>query len=353
MGDWLTDLALGTASGNKNKGNLPLNIAFNPENHTYETTYIDTEHNVYLWASGSGDIQAQYTQVFADAVYHGVGYYIDMVSGKKTGEKLNRLLMDENPIENTLTVRLTKEENGVTCYQDYLVESHRELTLKDIAAKCDGVTTTLVQEDGTPGYLSNIRNYDVTVSMAAQMLDLTFEKYVQNTCYGEGSVGYEILVDGKDVTSRGGASIPLDGTMNTQVVTIEVRNAKAPEGTGVYTLNILKSPPVEAAFEIAPADALLNIYEIMSGERLWPDENGAFQLCEGYCYVYTTTEYGFVGKSGTLDVTRNDRNELVVRDGDTDYAVTASSTATTQCSSASTLPGNSTSSLRHNKRRRI
>ena len=324
MDDWLSDLALGTASGNKNKGNLPLNTAFTPENHAYQTTYIDTEHNAYLWVTGSGDIQAKYIQVFADAVYHGVEYSIDMISEQKTGEKLNRFLMDENPIENTLTIRLTKEENGVTCYQDYLVEFRRELTLQDIAAKCDGVTITLVQEDGTPGYVSDVRTYDVTVSMAAQILDLTFARYEENTCYGEEAVGYEIFVDGVDVTDGGVASVSLDGTMNTQVVTITVQNAKAPGGTGIYTLNILKSPPVETTFNIAPSDTLLNIYEIMSGERLWPDENGSFSLCEGYSYAYAATEYGYVGKSGVLEVTRNDRNELVVRDGDVDYTVTES-----------------------------
>ena len=90
----------------------------------------------------------------------------------------------------------------------------------------------------------------------------------------------------------------------------------------VYTLNILKSPPVEATFSITPDNALLNIYEVMSGERLWPNANGAYQLCEGYSYVYTATEYGYVGKSGTLEVTRNDQNELIVKDADVSYKVT-------------------------------
>ena len=327
MGDWLDELALGTATGNKYKGTLPLSEAFTPENHGYQTTYIDTEHNVFLWVTGSQkntNIQAIYTQVFADAIYHGVEYSIDMVSGQKTGEKLNRFLMDENPIENVLIIRLTKEENGVTYYQDYQVTFHRELTLKDIAAKCDGVTTMLVQEDGTPGFLPNVKTYDITVSMAAQTLDLTLDRYEENKCYGEEAVGYEIFVDGVDVTESGLAAIALDGSMNTQVVTVAVKNEKAPEGTGIYTLNILKSPPVEATFAIMPENALLNIYEVMSGERLWPDQNGAFQLCEGYSYVYTATQYGYVGKSGTLEVTRNDQNELVVQDGSVSYPVTES-----------------------------
>ena len=327
MGDWLSELALGTDTGNRYKGNLPLNEAFTPANHSYQVTYVDTEHIAYLWVTGSesnAEIQAIYTQIFSDDIYHGETYTIDMLSGKKTGEKLERFLMDENPIENTLIIRLTKEENGVTYYQDYEVEFKRELTLKDISAKCDGVTTTLVRQNGTPGFKSGVRTYDITVSMAAQTLDLTMSRYMDNTCFGEEVVGYEILVDGVDVTESGFASIALDGTMNTQVVTVTVKNGKAPNGTGTYTLNILKSPPVEATFSITPDNALLNIYEVMSSERLWADGNGAYQLCEGYSYIYTATEYGYVGKSGTLEVTRNDQNELVVKDGDAIYRVTES-----------------------------
>ena len=327
MGDWLKELALGTASGNRYKGNLALDTDFTPTDHSYRTSYVDTEHIAYLWATGSQkdlEIQAIYTQIFSDDIYHGKEYVIDLVSGKKTGEKLNRFLMDENPIENTLTIRLTKEENGVTYYQDYLVEFTRELTLQNIVAKCDGVTTTLVRPNGNPGFASGVRTYDITVSMAAQNLELTMSRYLDSACFGEEAVGYEIFVDGVDVTANGMANIRLDGTMNTQVVTVMVKNAKAPEGTGTYTLNILKSPPVDVTFAMSPSDALLNIYEVMSGERVWPNEAGAYQLCEGYTYIYTATEYGYVGKSGTLEVIHNDQNELVVQDGDTSYRVTES-----------------------------
>ena len=327
MGDWLSALALGTEEGVIGKNKISLNTAFSAQRHAYLANYVDTEHNVYAWVD-SGEknvtIQAMYTQIFANAVYHGKECVIDLMPGNESGEKLNRFLMDENPVENTLTIRLTKEKNGVVYYQDYLVEMKRELTLKDIAAKCDGVTVSMVQENGTPGFLPNVKTYDVTVSMAAQALDITFDRYEENTCYGEETVGYEIFADDVDVTESGLASIALDGSMNTQVVTIAVKNEKAPEGTGIYTLNILKSPPVEATFTMTPENALLNIYEVMSGERLWPDQSGAFQLCEGYSYVYTATEYGYVGKSGTLEVTRNDQNELVVQDGSVSYPVTES-----------------------------
>ena len=327
MEDWLTDLALGTQKSNKYKDSIPLDKKFSADNHSYQITYPDTEHNVFLWATSKEKkvfLEAIYTQVFSDSIYHGQEYRIELDSGSKTGEKLNRVLMDENPVENTIVIRLTKAENGVTYYQDYTVELKRKLTLKDIAAKCDGVTTTLVQEDGTPGFDPNVRTYDVTVSMAALALELDLSRYTENLCYGEEELGYRILVDGEDVTQSGHAVINLDGSMNTQIITITVENPKAKDGTGVYTINVLKSPPVEVTFAIHPSNALLNIREVMSGERLWANGNGAYQLCEGYAYDYTLTQYGYVGKSGTLEVTRNAQNELILRDGNDTYAVTRS-----------------------------
>lgn len=332
MEDWLTELALGTVSGKKYKGTIPLDGAFSASDHEYQAVYPDTEHVAYLWVnvSDKADTKAEaiYSQLFNSDIYHQKEMKVVLTAGKTTGEKLNRFLMDENPVENLLTIRLTKESNGVTYYQEYLVEFKRELSLKDIAAKCDGVTATLVQEDKTLNFVPGVRTYDITVSMAAAALELNFTRYEENCCFGEESVGYRILVDGVDVTQEGQALIELDGTMNTQTVTVSVENDKAPEGTGIYTLNVLKSPPVEVTIETAPDSALFTVYEVMSGERLWPAEDGTFQLCEGYSYMYTLTEYGYVGRAGQLDVTRNEANELVVRDIaagiETDHVVTES-----------------------------
>jgi hypothetical protein len=157
--------------------------------------------------------------------------------------------------------------------------------------------------------------------MAAMALTLDFSCYSENLCYGEEQIGYQVSVNGTDVTESGRAVIELDGTMETQSVSITVENPKAPNGTSTYVVHILKSPPVDAAFELSPGEALLNIREILSGDRLWPDENGKYQLCEGYSYDYALTQYGYVSKSGILTVTRNDANELIVLDGQNQYVV--------------------------------
>ena len=324
MGDWLTELAYGPNGGGNYKNTLKPTASFTPENHSYEISYPDTEHLVYVWAA-SGEknvtIQAIYTQLFSYSLYHGKEKVVDLTSGVSSGMLLMRLLMDENPVANSLTIRLTKEENGVTYYQDYRTEFRRTLTLKDMSARCDGAAATLLQEDGATGFVPEKKAYSVTVSMAAKDLELSLSRYEDNLCYGEEDVGYRIKVDGADVTEAGKAVIPLDGTINTQTVTITVENDKAPEGTASYTLSILKSPPVEVTFVTEPAGAFLNLREMKSGEQLLPDGNGHYLLCEGCSYAYALTQYGYKALSGTLTVERDDAGALVITDGAERYTV--------------------------------
>lgn len=319
MGDWLHDLALAYSKAASQKGSIEMDTAFRPDNHRYLVTTKDTEHLIYLWTSTAETdvtIQAIYNQLFGSSLYHGKSKSITLTSGQKNGEKLTRFLMDENATGNTLTIRLSKEADGVTYYQDYVLEVSRSLSLKNITAECDGMTATLIQQDtGTEHFASDVQEYSVTVSMAAQLLKLNLTRYEDNLCYGEADSGYRILVDGVDVTEAGAAGIALDGTIQTQDVTITVENDKAPNGTVTYLLHILKSPPVTATFVADPADALMQIRETTTNERIWPDASGNYLLCEGYQYDYSMTRTGYVGKSGTLNVTRDADEMLVVMDG--------------------------------------
>lgn len=328
MTDWLSDLAFGSNKSKTYKGDLPLLTPFSSATHSYGTTFVDTEHIPYVWAA-SGEqgvtITAIYSQLFGSNLYHGKEKTVPLTSGNATGEKLQRFLMNENPVENDVTIRLTKAVDGVTWYQDYVVTFHRSLTLKSVAARVDGTTATLTRSDGSTGFDPAVQDYTVTVSMAAKNLDLAFTRYTDNTCYGESEVGYRVLVDGVDVTQADSATIALNGTLETQVVSVQVANDKAPGGTTEYRINVQKSPPVAASFTLSPANGLLTLYETQTGQRIWP-EDGSYLLCEGYSYHYSLTSYGYVGRSGTLQVTRDSENALVVTDGDIVYSVTQGKT---------------------------
>lgn len=323
--DWLDELSFGTKSSKSYKGSLPLDTTFASSDHAYTVQYVDTEHLAYIWVNADENmkIEALYDQKFASALYHNKPRTLELTAGATTGTQLNRFLMDENPIENVVTIRLSKEISGTSYYQDYEVQFTRSLTLRNISATCDGIVTSLVQTDEaeTVGFDSDVKEYTVKVSMAANAMQLTFDRYNEKFCNGEEEVGYQVLVDDVDVTESDTAMIPLNGTMETQTVKVTVKNEKAPNGSSDYILHILKSPPVAATFTLTPQQALLSVYETMSGERLWPDENGDFQFCEGYSYHYNLTAFGYISKSGTLDVTRNEEKALVVMDGEDAYIV--------------------------------
>ena len=314
--DWLTDLALGFGGQSaRYRDTLKLEQAFDPAVHAYTATLVDTEHIPYVWVEAENvTIRAIYEQIFSSSLYHGLEKALELTSGKTTGEKLARFLMDENPHENTLTIRLSREEDGVTCYQDYVISLGRRLTLEAMTAQCDGMDMTLVQPDGKTGFDPGVTEYSVTVSMAARELKLGYAVPNGSRCYGEESIGYAV---------QGDTLIQLDGTIGTQYAALTVTNPKAPNGSTVYRVNILKSPPVLVRFDLQPGDALLSIHECVSGQRLWP-ESDTFSLCEGYSYRYVLSKAGFIARTGILTVTRDEQAALVVTDGELVHPVTES-----------------------------
>lgn len=327
MGDWLTELAFGDSKAAGQKGAYQLSEAFTPENHSYTVRLPDTEHLAFLWVNREDEdvtIQAQYSQLFNSATYMGKELSADLTPGKKAGTKLERFLMSDNPVENTVIIRLTKEKgtDGITCYQDYVITFARDLTLQQITASYDGTPVVLQQEDDSSGFDPQKDAYSILVPLAARELQLTLKRHEGDLCYGQTELGYRVYVQDQEVTGET-CSIPLGSAMDTQTISIRVENDAAPEGTKTYTLTVLKSPPVDVTFHIMPEGALLDLREIQTGTRLDPEERGSYALSENYTYRYSLTQYGYVGRSGELTVTRNEENELEIREEDVIYPVTA------------------------------
>lgn len=330
---WLQSLAFGSKYQASNKNTLLLDQSFTPENHSYEITYTDAKHNVFVWIESAQGVtvEAIYNQISNTSIYHGKEWLVPLYSEQTTGAQLPRFLMPYNPLENDVTIRLTKYIDGVCFYQDYEVKFKRSLTLNNITAQSDGEDAVLIHENGTR-FVPEIKEYDVRVSMAATELVLNFERYTDNfdtnnPCYGEPDAGYRVKwesADGTvDVTDQRAVRYKLNGTMETESIEITVENEKAPNGSSTYRVNILKSPPVITTFVLNPEDALLNISQKLSEERIWPNEDGTFSLCEGYEYNYAVTKYGYVSRSGILNVTRNAANRLVITDGEKQHPVDA------------------------------
>lgn len=329
--DWMTGLAFGTGESSTLKNTIGLTQTFDPEKHHYQVDMIDTEHLVFAWVSALDSdisIDAMYQQLYASSLYHGKPYEVAVDSGKATGTQIKRVLMDENPIENSVTFRLSRQKENVTYFQDYVIDFRRTLSLEKITAECDGASAVLIQKNNKTGFSPDIKEYSVKVSMAAKELALNVAAPSGSLCPGETQIGYRITVEENGekalLQESGKTVIALDGTIDTQTVTITVANDKAEGKTTMYVLDILKAPPVEVSFHYTPSHALLNIREVLSGERIWPDENGKFHLCEGYSYDYVLTAYDYVSRAGRLKVSQNASKNLVVLDAEREYPVQAS-----------------------------
>lgn len=321
---WLKELAFGNSDIYKSKGTLALDKTFVSSEHSYIIETSDTEHKIYVWcdANQAGvKIEAIYNQLHTTDTYHKKDNVVEINDEAEKGKLLNRLMIDEHPQGNNLTIRLSKENDGVTYYQDYVVDVNRKLSVGNITAKCDGNTATLVKKDGSSGFSIKDKEYDITVPMASRHLVLSVTKY-NSTSLDEDENSYRITVDGKNITTAGLADIALDGTIKTQTVKVMVESDQAPGGTTEYVLNILKSPPVYTTFNLSPENAVINLIENRSEERIWPDENGSYQLCEGFSYNYTVSKYEYISIAGTLTVTRDGNNALVVTDSRTDATYT-------------------------------
>ena len=318
--DWLRDLSLGIGNQAGKKDTLQLDTVFSSETHRYSLEMEDTETNVFVWVDcdKSLSVSALYTQLHASSLYHGVEKNIALISGTAQGVQMQRLLIQENPVGNTMTIRLSREDNGVTYYQDYVVDVTRNLSLAGLSASCGDSTVLLTAPDGTAGYSPVVREYTLSVPMAADKLELAVESYVRrlagsswNTCYGDETTGYRAWVNGTDVTAQKKIAVELDGTVNNQTVELRVTNEKVPGLESIYTLTIQKAAPTVVELNITPEDAMICVHERASANRIWP-ENGTLLLSEGFTYDYTLTRNGYVGVSGVMEVTRDADNHLVL-----------------------------------------
>lgn len=324
--DWLTGLELSNSNVFYNSNLLPLNEEFSPERHRYSAVIPDDSGVVYLRVSSEAEAQilASYVQHSHAQKLDGVEKMVELTADQDTGVQLKNILLGESGYGNALTVYLSRQggenETGITYFQEYTVELERSLSLKGLTASCGGQTVSLMRGTAS-GYDRRVTDYTLRVPAAAVELELTPRLLAGNTRFGDESADYQIQVDGETVFDD--VIIPLTGDVATQTVQLHLTCASAPGAETVYTLTIEKSEPVDVTFVIDPADALLCIHEPVSGNRIWPDENGIYALSEGYVYNYTLTRYGMVGRGGTILIESCEQEGLQLMLDDEIFAVVA------------------------------
>ena len=317
-GDWLTSLELAIDS----KTNIALDRAFEPGQHTYEGTVADTLQAVYLKLDG--DVESAVTTFSARyGMMTGTakdGQETEVpIPAEKLGKNvlLNGLLLSRTGRGTVLTVRCSREESGVTYYQDYEITLRRSLSLEALNVSSGGQQQVLTYSGGS-GYTSSVRDYTVTVPAAATDLTVTAQVYSGSGCYRDGRKnGYHVWLGDQELTPGEALAAELNGTAEAETVTLTVTNEFAEGVSSEYRILVQKAEPVYFTPELEPGSALLFVREELSGRRVWPDENGAYEISDGFLYRYLLTCAGYVGQSSTIGTIHAEDGTLLLRvDGD-------------------------------------
>ena len=268
VGGYLSVLRATTAN---RSGDCVLLPASEDATHDFIVFLPDTANNIYLWATLS-DLAPDGSTIKAEWVnlYSNKTQSTAITSGKTSGQSLANFGRDGK----TNTVTLTVGKDGRT--QNYTLTSARTPTLSALTATDSHFTASFTAT--TLEYTADTTAETVTVAA---------------TPYGE---DYTVTYNGAD-------SGELVLEVGENKVEIVVSNG-AYETT--YTLTIIRHATRTLRISATPESAVILLIDNY-GDRIWPDDTGAYAVADGYTYTCTATASGCVGKQEILTV--NDETE--------------------------------------------
>lgn len=315
----LTSLAFGSSSLSQNYGDYGVYTDFT--SHVYTISVPDAYSSPAVWAgAGAGEtVSVHYSRITGKA-NSGTKRTVSVSTSDSasSGTTLGTLLLSGNPYGNEATLRVSKKSGTKTYYTDYELHFNRTLSLEAVSLALQQGSDPLTldqlgadgKETGLRGFKPGVETYSVTVPAAQPSVSLAAVLRNETLRYGDTDNGYalKIAVDGVPVTEGTQAEIPLNGTEIPQTITLTLSHPNAP-AERVYTITVKKAASIKVSFEIDPENAILFLEEAVSGNRVWPDENGAYPFSTGFTYKYLLTAPEYVGRSGSMTL---DDGQLVL-----------------------------------------
>lgn len=304
--DWLEVLDLGDATEQTARGNLKMNAAFDKQTHEYTLDMLDATNALCVWVkTQKGTCRAIYSCQSA-ARDSSIIHEETLTSNKVTGSSLLEALLSGSAYGNTVTFRVTNTDasDGVTYYVDYILHIERILSLKNVTISLQNSPVTINRKSSTTtGFSGKELEYTIRVPAAASLLNFTFQEHMDAPRYGDDTTGYEIALNGTPLTSLENVPLKLNGTEQEETIRITVTNQFAPEAKTEYTITVLKAATTAVRFQLYPADAQVYLYETVSHNRVWPNDDGSFPLSEGFTYDCSFTKAGYIGQNGNMELT--------------------------------------------------
>lgn len=238
-------------------------------------------------------------------------------------------------IGNVLTLRISKEFEGVTFYQDYILTAQRKLQLNAVSISSNGQALVLNQEDGTAGFSKFVLDYTAQIGQTLSELQMNTKLFgsaagndnavkvtLQSGAWSQVLDYAELIVDEVQTVT-----IPLDAEADGETIEVTLEREGATAQT--YTVALEKLPPVETTITVDPVEALVYLTDGVTGARILPQNGGEYILDTGRTYTYVATEYGYQSTTGsfvagadaqiTIALTKAPENTLKDICVDTDY----------------------------------
>ena len=316
--DYLTSLKLAASAVGTSSVYLPAE-QFRAGTHVYTSQMDDRNNSVYVWAVAVQDKGCKIRVPRTD------GKDTNVPSGRTSGTFASSLAKTgPEAFRFTLLVSREDSEKKVTFEQDYLVDFARVLTLADMSLSVDGMETAYYpvikgEVADYDGFYWKQYDYQTTVLGSAQEAVLTVTPFV---------TGYSVQVNGDQIyapkvdpetgetAETVTVTLPLDETKKQETFTLTACTAEGHQARA-YTLTLKKGAPIDTTVTIQDKDtkqtidgALAAVYEMRSGSRVWPNDDGTFSLVEGLTYTCVATCSGYVGD--TQEIAAGKAEEIVI-----------------------------------------
>ena len=301
----LTGLSVKAGTSAKAKA-YDLDQAFKPEDHEIKVLVPDSASSFYIYPTavqGAAAVRGSYTDI--------QGTLVPEETLTKSYASCIRFIRYGGG-NNSVTIRVSREDQGVTYYQEYVLETSRVASISDLTAASGSGTVSVIklengQETQDRTFDPDHYTYYAKIPEGCEELELGVSlnlSWTANTAYTVscGGESYSSTEDGNSFSF----SVSLDPEKSAE--NIEVRAALEGEGNraSVYTLKVIKLPSVYLTIVPTPDDALVSLEEDVTSERVKLGEDGRFTILPSTDYTYTVTRKGYAGTSGKVNVTKDE-----------------------------------------------
>ncbi len=205
----------------------------------------------------------------------------------------------ESALGNTVTVQVSQQQDGVTYYQDYILQVQRRLTINKLLAATDLTSLKLQRSDGTYGYDKTVADYTVNVGEKTPKITVQWSNNITEpdfaitvACGTWQSVWRSEEAD--DAKAMQSVSVPLDAECMQETITLTTSYADAVPQT--YTIAVNKSSALTAHITVNPADATVFLMSSNDHKRVLCNDEGDYVLEVGMPYCCTVTKNGYIGQ---------------------------------------------------------